>query len=84
MRKNRNRQISTRGDDELDAGGGRTRQEGELREAGGELCNAGSEAAWQATDVHRARHAGKAGQTAKRMQGRFFAFRGSNRLFSES
>ena len=48
MRKNRNRQISTRGDDELDAGGGRTRQEGELREAGGELCNAGSEAAWQA------------------------------------
>ena len=72
MRKNRNRQISTRGDDELDAGGGRTRQEGELREAGGELRNAGSEAAWQAASgaTQEAKQpGGRQMRTAKRLSG---------------
>lgn len=48
MRKNRNRQISTRGDDELDAGGGRARQEGELRGGGRRTVQRRRDAAQQA------------------------------------
>lgn len=61
MRKNRNRQISTRGDDELDAGGGRTRQEGELRGAGGEPCSAGAMRPSRRLAVQRRRRSSLAG-----------------------
>ena len=74
MRKNRNRQISTRGDDELDAGGGRARQEGELRGAGGEPCSAGAMRPSRRLAVQRRRRSSLAGDgcasSTPRRQGR--------------